>query len=240
MKILLSVFILFLFPFISQGQIKSSELTYLRIAELEYSNDSLFLWQQIRPNLGRMDSTSGTYHKLPLSGNEKTKFLRLVDKTKLLSIQSNNKQKTGYFPFEIMYRTAGRSHEISSYEPGMSPTELESFHKYLEEIENVIDRRSAQERLLMTLADAEYQLKTRLRYQLRIGPSGWDAWEKKNGEIKRIGVPLLFVNGKEEDYTRFERSNPKRIKSFEILNQQKADSLYGERAKNGVAIITTK
>ena len=240
MKILLSVFILFLFPFISQGQIKSSELTYLRIAELEYSNDSLFLWQQIRPNLGRMDSTSGTYHKLPLSDKEKTKFLRLVDKTKLLSVQSNNNQKTGYFPFEITYRTAGRSHKISSYEPGMSAAELESFHKYLEEIETVIDRRSAQERLLMTLADAEYQLKTRLRYQLRIGPSGWDAWEKKNGEIKRIGVPLLFVNGKEEDYTRFERSNPKRIKSFEILNQQKADSLYGERAKNGVAIITTK
>lgn len=240
MKILLSILIIFLFPFISQGQIKSSELMYLRIAELEYSNDSLFLWQQIRPNLGRMDSTAGIYHKLPLSGKEKTKFLSLVDKTKLLSIQSNNKQKTGYFPFEITYRIAGRSHEISSYEPGMSAAELESFHRYLEEIETVIDRRSAQERLLMTLADAEYQLKMRHRYQLKIGPSGWDAWEKKNGEIKRIGVPLLIVNGKEEDYTRFERSNPKKIKSFEILNKNKADSLYGDRAKNGVAIITTK
>lgn len=227
-------------PLFSLGQVKSADLEFLRIAELEYSNDSLFLWQQIRPNLGRMDSTSGTYHKLALSNKEKTKFLKFIDKTKLLNIQSNNKQKTGYFPFEITYQTAGQKHKISSYEPGMSEAELESFHKYLEGIETVVDKRQAKESFLMTLSDGEYQLKTSHRYQLKIGPSGWDAWEKKQDQINRIDVPLLIVNGKEEDYTRFEKSNPKRIKSFEILNQNKADSLYGDRAKNGVAIITTK
>src|SRR5690606_26109016 len=101
-------------PLFSLGQVKSADLEFLRIAELEYSNDSLFLWQQIRPNLGRMDSTSGTYHKLALSNKEKTKFLKFIDKTKLLNIQSNSKEKTGYLPFEITYQTAGRSEEHTS------------------------------------------------------------------------------------------------------------------------------
>src|SRR5690606_37070675 len=152
-------------------------------------------WQQIRPNLGRMDSTSGTHHKLALSNKEKTKFLKFIDKTKLLNIQSNNKEKTGYFPFEITYQTAGQKHKISSYEPGMSEAELDSFDEYIEEIENVVEKRQANESFLMTLAEDEYQLKTSHRYQLKLGPSGWDAWEKKQDQINSIDVPLLIVNG---------------------------------------------
>jgi len=231
--------VLFTYPFVGQSQIKSSDIDYLRIAEIEYSNDSLFLWQEIRPMADRMDSTRGTSYKLALSNKEKTKFLNLIDKTNLLNMQSNNGQKTGYSPFEITYKINGNMHLISAYQPGMSDTESASFENYLTEIGDIIDMKKPREKVLLSMADGQYQFRRPKKYQLMIGPSGWESWEKKNGELERIGVPLVIVDGVEKD-SDFVEKNRNNIKSFKILHENEADSLYGAKAKNGVIVITTK
>lgn len=232
--------IFFSYPLFCLSQIKASDLEYLKIGEIELSNDTLFLWKEIRPTLDRMDTTRGTYHKLALSNNEKTKFLKLVDRLNLLNLQSNNKQKQGYSPFEISYKIKGKKQSISAYEPGMSAAESASFQEYLATVHDIIDLTKTDERLLRTIADGQYQLNSPRRYQLIIGPSGWRSWEKKDGELKRIGIPLVFVDGKEKDPSLIDRINPKKIKSLKILQTHEADSLYGAKAKNGVIIISTK
>ncbi|MGO1669257.1 MAG: hypothetical protein ACTHYC_00325 [Sphingobacterium sp.] len=236
----LFLIVLFTYPLTGQSQIKSSDIEYIRIAEIEYSNDSLFLWQEIRPMLNRMDTTGGVYRKLALSNEEKNRFLELIDKINLLDIKSNKKQTMGYLPFEITYKINGKSYLISAYQPEMSVPESESFKKYFTKVGDIIAMKKVKEKILLSMADGQYQLKSPKRYQIRIGPSGWESWEKKNGELKRIGMPLVFVDGVERNPNLIEEINPKEIQSFKILKKNEADSLYGVRAKNGVIVIATK
>jgi len=230
----------FSYPLFCLSQTRLSDLEYLKIGEIELSNDTLFLWKEIRPMLDRMDTARGTYHKLALSNNEKAKFLKLIERLNLLNLKSNNKQKQGYLPFEINYKIKGKKQSISAYEPGMSAAESENFKEYLATVYDIIDLTKTDERLLRTIADGQYQLKSTRRYQFKIGPSGWRSWEKKDGELKRIGIPLIFADGKEKDPSFIDRINRKKIKSFKVLQTHEADSLYGAKAKNGVIIISTK
>ena len=232
--------IFFLCPLFSMSQPKPSNLEYLRIAEIELSNDSLFLWQQIRPMLGRMDTTRGTYHKFPLTNKEKTKFIKLVKKLDLLNIKSNDNQKSGYFPFEITYRFKGQNHTISAYQLGMSKAESANFEKYLASVGDIIDRKRANESFLLSQEDGTYQLRSPIRYQLLIGPSGWYSYEKTNGQVNRTATALLILNGKEKEPNELYNINPKKVKSIKVLKAQQADSLYGEKGKYGVILISTK
>jgi len=232
--------IIFCYPLFSTSQTKSSDIEYLRIAEIELSNDTLFLWQQIRPKLDRMDTTHGTYHKQALSNKEKNKFIKLVKKLDLLNIQSNDKQKTGYYPFKITYRANGQNQTISAYQSGMSKTESANFEEYLANVGETIDRKNANERFMLNQTDGEYQLRTPKKYKLLIGPSGWISYQKSNGTLTRNALPLLFVNGKEKEPNEIDNINPKKIKTIRVLKSSEADSLYGGKAKYGVILMTTK
>jgi len=232
--------VLFSYPLFGFSQIKSSDIDYLRIAEIELSNDSLFFWQHVRPMLSHLDSTRGTFYKITLSNKEKSKFLKLIDRLNLLNMQSNNKQKTAYLPFVISYRIKGQKHSISAYKPGMSDVELKSFEKYLASVEDIIDLEKKKEKLLLTLADGQYQISNSQKYEIRIGPSVWKSWEKKNNELKRIGMPLLIVDGKVKNANFYDKINPKKIKSFQIMKPHEAESLYGTKVKDDVIVIYTK
>ncbi|MFT7050824.1 MAG: bla regulator protein BlaR1 [Psychroserpens sp.] len=52
--------------------------------------------------------------------------------------------------------------------------------------------------------------------------------------------PLYIVNGKEVDKNHFKELKPDNIESMSVLKDKSATALYGERAKNGVIMITTK
>ena len=52
--------------------------------------------------------------------------------------------------------------------------------------------------------------------------------------------PLFIVDGEKKSKTSFDQINAGDIESMEILKGEKAIKLYGEEAKNGVVIITTK
>jgi len=91
----------------------------------------------------------------------------------------------------------------------------------------------------MSLPDGQYQIKYLTKYQIHFGKV-WESWQKKEGIVERIGVPLVILNGKKADYEIIDRINPKKIKSIKILKQHEADSLYGSNAKNGVMLINTK
>src|SRR5690606_33259045 len=98
-----SFIVLTIYPFLGITQIKSSDIDYLRIAEIEFVNDSLFFCLQVRPELELSDSTSGSFNKVALPNKEKIKYLKLIDKSNILSIHSNNHHKQGHFPFEVIY-----------------------------------------------------------------------------------------------------------------------------------------
>ena len=71
----------------------------------------------------------------------------------------------------------------------------------------------------------------------------------KNGVIlittKRINKllertdPLLIIDGKESSVS-INELDPNRIESFSVLKNESATSVYGEKGKNGVILITTK
>jgi TonB-dependent SusC/RagA subfamily outer membrane receptor len=53
--------------------------------------------------------------------------------------------------------------------------------------------------------------------------------------------PLMIIDGKEaEDETSMNDIDPNHIKSVEVLKGDAAVEKYGEKAKNGVILITTK
>lgn len=51
--------------------------------------------------------------------------------------------------------------------------------------------------------------------------------------------PLVIVDGKEIDYSLMNVLNPAQISSMSVLKDKSATSLYGDKGKNGVIIITT-
>ena len=52
--------------------------------------------------------------------------------------------------------------------------------------------------------------------------------------------PLIFIDGKEEPYSTINHIDPNTIKSIDVLKDESAINLYGEKAKNGVILITSK
>jgi len=237
--ILLGVFLIAFHQF-SFSQDSSSKINYLKIAELEYDNGSLFLIQELRPKLERLDTTRGIQHRILLSQDEKDKFIHFVKELNLLSIQNNENHQEGYFPMEITYQKDGESQHISAYRSGMTPSEAASFDTYLDKIGTIIDFKQARKTLLGSLVDGQYQLRTLRRYVLRIGPSGWDSWEKQNGSIERLGLPLYFVNGKEYELDLLNNISPDSIESIEVTKGEEAEKKYGKRGINGVISITMK
>ncbi|MDR0836265.1 MAG: TonB-dependent receptor plug domain-containing protein [Tannerella sp.] len=59
-------------------------------------------------------------------------------------------------------------------------------------------------------------------------------------EVKNSTSPLLFVDGKEYDYSYLEKIKPETIESVEVLKDNSATDKYGERGKNGVVIVVLK
>jgi len=64
----------------------------------------------------------------------------------------------------------------------------------------------------------------------------------KNGvvEITSGKVPLYILDGKEINSPTFETISPETIESVSVLKDEKATEIYGEKAKNGVVVITSK
>ena len=65
------------------------------------------------------------------------------------------------------------------------------------------------------------------------------------GEIVVVGLdpaerPLCIVDGKEITYDEMKALDPQTIDHIEVLKDQDAKEKYGEKAKNGVVLITTK
>ncbi|QIK53444.1 TonB-dependent receptor plug domain-containing protein [Dysgonomonas sp. HDW5B] len=56
----------------------------------------------------------------------------------------------------------------------------------------------------------------------------------------KAGNPLVFINGKEELREVLHALNPDKIEKMEVLKADKAIESYGERAQNGVILITLK
>ena len=237
----LSILLFIFYPLLGQSQIKAKEIDYLKISDIEYSKDSLFYLLQIRPVLPKLDTTRGTVHKIALSEKEKSKYLKLINKSDILNIKSNNnKSQNSVVPFRMNYNFAGQNHEILAYQTGMTISEKVSFEKYIEDVERIVDRNKVVREFLLGMPDGKYQLRSPQKYVITIGPSGWETWEKKNNEVYRIVMQLVFLNGKEIEARAIEKINPKKIKSLKVLKPHEADSLYGEKAKYGVVIITTK
>lgn len=221
------------------SQHQPAKVTYIKIAELEYVDGELFLLQELRPKIEGRNSTKGSMHLSPLPPKQAKKFLRFVKRLNLLSIQSNNDHSNGQYPFEIEYGDSAIRHRISAYRKGMSPSEAQGFDSYVSDIKKIIAYGEARQKLLRSMPDGEYQFRSLRRYELRIGPNGWDSWEKKGNEIQRIG-PLLIVNGKEREWEFIEKLSPEKITSVNILKGQEAEGRYGEKGKHGVMLITTK
>ena len=60
---------------------------------------------------------------------------------------------------------------------------------------------------------------------------------EKNGAEK----PLIFIDGVEQIREgALEKINPNTIESISVLKDESAKSLYGEKGKNGVILITTE
>ncbi len=60
------------------------------------------------------------------------------------------------------------------------------------------------------------------------------------GSISNNNPPLYVVNGVVMENDKFEKIDPKQIKSIEVLNDKNSTSIYGARAANGVILITLK
>lgn len=52
--------------------------------------------------------------------------------------------------------------------------------------------------------------------------------------------PLYILDGKMIEDMDFQNINPQNIESIEILKDENATKIYGEKAKNGVIVIKTK
>ena len=66
--------------------------------------------------------------------------------------------------------------------------------------------------------------------------------EQQDGKIRyrrSTSSPLIIIDGKESSAT-ISDLNPHNIESISILKDESATSIYGEKGKNGVIIITTK
>jgi TonB-dependent SusC/RagA subfamily outer membrane receptor len=61
-------------------------------------------------------------------------------------------------------------------------------------------------------------------------------WNELNQEDK----PLLLIDGKINDNSNLHSLNPDNIESISVLKDKSATSIYGDKGKNGVIIITTK
>ena len=61
-------------------------------------------------------------------------------------------------------------------------------------------------------------------------------WNKLNQEDK----PLLLIDGEINDNSNLHSLNPDNIESISVLKDKSATSIYGDKGKNGVIIITTK
>ena len=59
-------------------------------------------------------------------------------------------------------------------------------------------------------------------------------------EMNKLKPHLIIVNGTEKTKAEMVRIEPSTIESVNILKEQSAVALYGEKAKNGAIIITTK
>ena len=58
--------------------------------------------------------------------------------------------------------------------------------------------------------------------------------------MKATSEQLYIVDGKEVSYEQMEKISPTKIASVDVLKGKTATNLYGEKAKNGVIVITTK
>lgn len=63
---------------------------------------------------------------------------------------------------------------------------------------------------------------------------------KKSTNIVKRDKPLIVVNDSILKYEVIEYLNPNDIESITVWKDEKAKSLYGEKGKFGVIIITTK
>ena len=52
--------------------------------------------------------------------------------------------------------------------------------------------------------------------------------------------PLVYVDGKELPFENINKVDPKTIESMHVLKDKSAIEKYGEKAKDGVILITTK
>ena len=52
--------------------------------------------------------------------------------------------------------------------------------------------------------------------------------------------PLFFIDGKEVSYATVEQTDPNNIERIDVLKDETASEQYGEKAKNGVVLITMK
>ena len=62
----------------------------------------------------------------------------------------------------------------------------------------------------------------------------------KNSSFNGINDPLLIIDGEETPYNFLNSLNSNAIESIDILKNDSAISQYGDKAKNGVILITTK
>ncbi len=53
-------------------------------------------------------------------------------------------------------------------------------------------------------------------------------------------LPLILLDGEEMENSRFSTVNPQDIQQIEVLKDQSATKVYGEKGKHGVVLITTK
>jgi TonB-dependent SusC/RagA subfamily outer membrane receptor len=54
------------------------------------------------------------------------------------------------------------------------------------------------------------------------------------------GQPLLYIGGKEVPIDSLKTLNPQRIESIQVLRDSSASKTYGEKARNGVVLVTLK
>ena len=94
------------------------------------------------------------------------------------------------------------------------------------------------------------RVKYTLPIQFALGGTNVDQTSKvestnSHGEIVVVGLdpserPLCIVDGKEITYDQMKALDPQTIDHIEVLKDQDAKEKYGEKAKNGVVLITTK
>ena len=64
--------------------------------------------------------------------------------------------------------------------------------------------------------------------------------KKDSAGVSVNASPLIIVDGEELVDKSVDEINPKTIESISVLKDKSAATLYGEKGKNGVILITTK